>query len=97
MYIYKCEKICEGCPYYYMKKCYTDDLCPIKGGKMELKDLKIGEYFTLKPYAEPKENQLYIRREYDRTERKYCCGKFADISYSRMLKGDTIVYTDFTF
>lgn len=64
---------------------------------MKLKDLKKGEYFTLKPIPEPKENQVYIRGEYDRTERKYECGKFSDISYSRYLKGDTEVYTDFTF
>ena len=64
---------------------------------MKLKELKIGEYFTLKPYSEPKENQVYIREEYDRSERKYECGKFSDISYSRLLKGDTEVFTDFTF
>ena len=64
---------------------------------MKLKDLKIGEYFTLKPYSEPTEKQVYIRGEYDRTERKYDCGKFCDISYSRYLKGDTEVYTEFTF
>ena len=64
---------------------------------MTVKDLKIGEYFTLKPYAEPTENQVYVRGEYDRSERKYECGKFSDISYSRLLKGNTVVYTDFTF
>lgn len=64
---------------------------------MKLKDLKIGEYFTLKPIPEPTEKQVYIRGEYDRAERKYVCGKFCDISYSRALKGDTEVFTDFTF
>lgn len=64
---------------------------------MKLKDLKIGEYFTLKPIEEPTENQVYIRGEYDRTERKYDCGKFSDISFSRLLKGDKEVYTEFTF
>ena len=64
---------------------------------MKLKDLKIGEYFTLKPIPEPTEKQVYIRGEYDRTERRYVCGKFCDISYSRALKGDTEVFTDFTF
>ena len=64
---------------------------------MKLRELKEGEYFTLKPYAEPKDNQVYIRGEYDRSERRYCCGKFSDISYSRLLKGDTEVFTDFTF
>ena len=62
-----------------------------------VKDLKPGEWFTLKPIDEPKESQVYIRGEYDRTERKYDCGKFSDIGYSRMLKGTTPVYTDFTF
>ena len=64
---------------------------------MTVKDLKKGEYFTLKPYSEPTEKQVYIRGEYDRAERKYDCGKFDDISYSRLLKGNTVVYTDFTF
>ena len=64
---------------------------------MKLKELKKGEYFTLKDYAEPKDSQVYIRGEYDRETRKYVCGKFSDISYSRLLKGDTEVYTEFTF
>ena len=62
-----------------------------------LKEIKIGEWFTLKPIEEPKENQVFIKGEYDRTEKKYDCGKFCDISYSRLMKGSTIVYTDFTF
>lgn len=64
---------------------------------MALKDLKIGEYFTLKPIENPKENQVYIRGEYNRTEKKYECGRFDDISYTRYLSGKTEVYTDFTF
>ena len=64
---------------------------------MKLKDLKKGEYFTLKPIEEPKENQVYIRGEYDRTEKKYECGKFSDISYTRYINGDREVYIDFTF
>lgn len=64
---------------------------------MKLKELKKGEYFTLKDYAEPKDSQVYIKGEYDRETRKYDCGKFSDISYSRLLKGDTEVYTEFTF
>lgn len=64
---------------------------------MKLKELKQGDWFTLKPIENPKESQVYIRGEYDRTEKKYDCGKFSDISYSRLLKGDTEVYTEFTF
>ena len=63
----------------------------------KLKNLKQGEYFTLKLIAKPKENQVYIRSEYDRYEGKYECIKFSDIGYSRLFKGDKEVYTDFIF
>lgn len=64
---------------------------------MQLKDLKKGEWFTLKPIPEPKASQVYIREEYDRSTKKYVCGKFSDISASRLLKPDTVVYTEFIF
>lgn len=75
-------------------------LCVKNGGIiMKLKDLKRGEYFTLKSFngGEPSENQVYIRGEYDRAMRKYECGKYSDISYSRYISGEKEVYTDFTF
>lgn len=64
---------------------------------MKIKDLKKGEFFTIKPLEYPTEKQVYIRGEYDRTDKKYCCGKFSDISVSRMFDGNKEVYTDFTF
>lgn len=64
---------------------------------MKLKELKKGEYFTIKPLENPKGSQVYIRGEYDRSEKKYDCGRFDDISYSRYFKGDREVYTEFTF
>ena len=64
---------------------------------MKLRELKKGEWFTLKPIAEPKASQVYIREDYDRSEKKYVCGKFSDISASRLLKPDTTVYTEFVF
>ena len=64
---------------------------------MKIKELKKGEFFTLKPINNPKETQVYIRGDYDRETRKYSCGKFSDISFSRLLDGDKEVYTDFTF
>lgn len=63
----------------------------------KLKNLKIGEYFTLNPVSNPKESQVYIRGEYDRYEQKYDCCKFSDICYSRLFKGDKKVYTNFIF
>lgn len=64
---------------------------------MKLKDLKKGEYFTLKPIDEPSNKQVYIRGDYDRAERKYECIKFSDVNYCRYISGDKEVYTDFIF
>lgn len=64
---------------------------------MTVKDLKKGEYFTLKPISEPNEKQVFIRDEYDRTEKKYIAVRFDDICVCRSLKPSTVVYTDFTF
>jgi len=64
---------------------------------MTIKDLKKGEYFTLKPINEPTEKQVFIRAEYDRTEKKYIAIRFDDICSSRSLKPSTVVYTNFTF
>ena len=66
-----------------------------------LKDVKQGEYFTLKDYegncGYVTESQVYVRGEYDRTERKYECYKFADVNSCRYIDGKKVVFTDFTF
>ena len=64
---------------------------------MTIKELKKGEFFTLKPIAEPKESQVYIRGEYDRSEKKYECYKFNDMNAFRYYKGEKEIYTDFVF
>ena len=66
---------------------------------MKLKDLQCGEFFTRKPMyeQEAKSSQVYIKKEYDRSTKKYWCQKWDDISRGMELKGDTEVYQDFTF
>ena len=66
-------------------------------GLNKLKDFRKGEWFTLKDIQYPSENQVYIKGEYDRTEKKYCCHKWGDINSDRLIKGDKEVYTDFIF
>ena len=63
----------------------------------KIRELKKGEYFTLRPVDEPKESQVYIRDEYDRAERKYCAFKWSDVCYCRFFSGDKVVYVGFTF
>lgn len=63
-----------------------------------IKNLKTGDFFTLKDYGdEPRESVVYVRGEYDRTERKYEVWKFTDANNFRYMKGNKEVYTDFTF
>lgn len=63
----------------------------------KIRNLKRGEYFTLRPISHPKENQVYIREDYDRYEQKYECIKFSDMCKTRYFKGDKKVYTHFIF
>lgn len=64
---------------------------------MKVKELKQGEFFTRKSIANPTEKQVFIRGAYDRTEKRYECTRFDDVSACCYLKGDTQVFTDFVF
>ena len=59
--------------------------------------LHLGEWFTMKPIEHPCEKQVWIRSEYDQSERKYMCYRFDDINNFRMMDGNREVYTDFVF
>lgn len=58
-----------------------------------IKNIKAGEFFKLK--ADGK--RVYIRGEYDRSEKKYCCTAFDDINVCRMFAGNKTVFVGFTF
>ena len=62
-------------------------------GMYSIKDLKHGEFFKLKEDSK----RVYIRDEYDRSEKKYCCVAFDDVNAWRMFKGDKKVFAGFTF
>lgn len=64
---------------------------------MTLKELKKGEYFTRKDIEFPKDTQVFVRGDYDRSTKKYECHRFSDINDTIYLKGSTNVFTDMTF
>lgn len=64
---------------------------------MTIKDLKKGEFFTRKPIENPKETQVYIKGDYDRSTKTYDCTRFDDISRTISLKASAQVYTEFVF
>lgn len=63
----------------------------------KVRDLKQGEWFTRKPIDYPTERQVFIRDFYCREDKKFFCMRWTNISDGILLKGDTIVYTDFFF
>lgn len=63
----------------------------------KIRELKKGDFFTRKPLADPKDSQVWIRGDYDRSEKKYECVNFADANRFCYLKGDAQVYTDLVF
>ena len=64
---------------------------------MLLKQLKKGEYFTKKKIDEPKESEVWVRDDYDRSARTYTVYCFDDVNHIQQLSGETEVYTDFVF
>lgn len=68
-----------------------------RGTNMKIKDIKKGDYFTLKDIPEPKDSQVYIRGEYCRENKKYSCYKFNDVNDERFFSGDKEVFTNMTF
>ena len=64
---------------------------------MTIKELKRGDYFVLKPIENPNENQVYVRGDYCKENKKYSCVKFSDVNYERFFDGKKEIYTDFIF
>lgn len=64
---------------------------------MKVKELKKGDFFTKKAIAEPRESQVWIRGEYDKSEKAYECTRFDDVCSSCYMKGDKEVFVDFVF
>lgn len=62
-----------------------------------IKELVKDEFFTLQPIEEPRENQVWVRGDYERSTKKYSCNKFSDMNHERLFRGDKIVFTDFIF
>lgn len=62
-----------------------------------IKQLKIGDFFTLKPCEEAKESNVLVRGIYDRSSKTFECYKFSDVNHIYLFKANRIVYTDFIF
>ena len=64
---------------------------------VKIKELKKGDFFTLRDIQYPTSSQVYVRGDYIREVKKYSCYKFNDINAERLFLGDKLVFADFIF
>lgn len=64
---------------------------------LTIKDLKKGDFFTRKQIENPKENQVWVRGEYDRSAKAYSCTRFSDFCDEIFMKPGKEVYVEFVF
>ena len=64
----------------------------ILSGSLTVRECRQGEFVRLN-----NSERVYIRRDYDRTTKKFYLQAFDDVSYWRLVPGDKIVRTGFTF
>lgn len=64
-----------------------------------LKELKKGDFFTLKNYGEETtpDSRVYVKGDYIRETKKYEVYKFTDVNSFTEKSGKIKVFTDFTF
>ena len=62
-----------------------------------LRELKRGEWFTLKAIEEPDEMQVWVKDHYNRDEKTFTCHCFGDVNKERFFKASKKVCTGFTF
>lgn len=62
--------------------------------KIQLKDVKKGDYFRL---TASESAPVWVKSDYDRSEKKYEIYKFDDDCQFAYRKGSTYVYVDFEF
>ena len=66
--------------------------------KTTIKEMKKGDFFTLKDYGEyPDDSKVYIRGEYNKSLKKYEIYKYNDVNAFRYVAGNKEVITGFTF
>lgn len=66
--------------------------------EVELRTVKKGDFFTLLPYSEPTEKQVWVQGEYDRHTKTYSAYRFTDVNHELANgRGDRRVFVGFTF
>jgi hypothetical protein len=64
--------------------------------KEEIRNIKQGEWFTLRHIEEPKPNQVWIRNHYDQSSKTYSISNWST-GQERFVRADRKAYLNFTF
>ena len=64
---------------------------------IKLKELKKGAWFTKKSIEYPNEKQVWVKEDYDRSQKKYVITRWNDINDYQYMSGEREVYLDFIF
>lgn len=76
----------------------VEDLIPDENaGMVEIRKLKLGEYFTRRTFGGCYSRRVLVRGPYDSTTRVYMCHHFDDVNHWVYLKPLTKVWTQFDF
>lgn len=62
-----------------------------------IRNMKKGDFFTLKKIEYPTDRQVWVRGDYDRSLKAYEYYRFDDVNEIRYISGKTLVYTEFIF
>lgn len=73
---------------------YDGEEPPSVYSRQSIRELKKGEFFRLR---ESDTAPVWVRGEYVPAVKKFSTYKFEDVNHERLLKGNTIVFTGFTF
>ncbi|MEK9749569.1 MAG: hypothetical protein VW333_12705 [Pseudomonadales bacterium] len=65
--------------------------------ELTIKDLKKGDYLTLKNIDDPKANQVWLKDDYDKSSKSFFIVNFANMNKSKLVKGSLKIYTSFNF
>lgn len=65
--------------------------------ELTIKDLRKGDYLTLKKIDDPKENQVWVKDDYDKSSKSFFIVNFANMNKSKLVKGSLKIHTSFNF
>ena len=65
--------------------------------KKQLRELKKGEWFTIKELESPDESQVWVKDHYNRDDKTFTCHCFGDVNRERFFKANKAVFVGFTF